>query len=154
MERVRLYPSSGQRDALTKMLDVTRQLYNAALEQRIAAYRRCRVSVSAGRALISRRAGRFYALFECEREAWPLPQGGRVVGLDRGVVAVVATSEGELATFPGSVTVRRRAVRAAVGTPSFDKKFGSTNACYPLTEKFADVLEPPMRFSLPFHGDA
>ncbi len=43
MERVRLYPSSGQRD---EMLDVTRQLYNAALEQRIAAYRRCRVSVS------------------------------------------------------------------------------------------------------------
>jgi putative transposase len=42
-----------------------------------------------------------------------MPQSGRVVGLDRGVVAVVATSEGELVSYPGSVGVRRRAVRAA-----------------------------------------
>jgi putative transposase len=47
MERVRLYPGATQRLALAKMLDVTRQLYNAALEQRIAAYRERRVSVSA-----------------------------------------------------------------------------------------------------------
>jgi putative transposase len=213
MERVRLYPSASQRAALAKMLDVTRQLYNAALEQRIAAYRRCRVMVSAsmqyreltslrcedvriasvyrevedsalrrldlafaaffrrlrrgeragfprfravsrwdtlvfphgdralrlnadqskvrvpgvgvvrlrngrvipafGRAMISRRAGRFYALFECDCEASPLPQRGNVVGLDRGVVAVVATSEGELVAFPDCVAIRRRAVRVA-----------------------------------------
>jgi putative transposase len=213
MERVRLYPTAGQRAALTKMLDVTRQLYNAALEQRIAAFRRCRVTLSAsmqyheltslrgedvriasvyrevedaalrrldlafaaffrrlrcgerpgfprfraasgwdtlvfphgdralrfnadqskvrvpgvgvvrlrkgrviptfGRAMICRRAGRFYALFECEREASPLPLLGNAVGLDRGVVAVAATSEGELVAFPDSVAVRRRAVRVA-----------------------------------------
>jgi putative transposase len=39
IEKVRLYPSGSQEQALRFMLDVTRQLYNAALQERKDAYR-------------------------------------------------------------------------------------------------------------------
>jgi len=48
MERVRLYPTTSQTTRLTMMLDVTRQLYNAALEHRRDAYRKARISISVG----------------------------------------------------------------------------------------------------------
>ncbi|TAM65353.1 MAG: transposase [Microbacteriaceae bacterium] len=49
-----------------------------------------------GRAMIVRSCGHWYAQFECEREVRPLPVSGKVVGLDRGIAAYVATSDGEL----------------------------------------------------------
>lgn len=42
----RLYPTSRQRDALTKMLAAHCELYNAALEERREAWRRAKVNVS------------------------------------------------------------------------------------------------------------
>jgi putative transposase len=48
VERIRLYPTPHQQSALRFMLDVTRQLYNALLQQRRDAYR------LRGRALASR----------------------------------------------------------------------------------------------------
>jgi putative transposase len=47
IERIRLYPTSRQEEALRFMLDVTRQLYNAALQERKDAYRMRGVSISA-----------------------------------------------------------------------------------------------------------
>ncbi|HET7813297.1 MAG TPA: transposase [Candidatus Baltobacteraceae bacterium] len=46
IERVRLYPTNRQRQRLAFTLDVTRELYNALLEQRREAYRRRRVRVT------------------------------------------------------------------------------------------------------------
>ena len=42
----RLYPNSTQTAALEEACELHRQLYNAALEERIAAYRMCGVSVT------------------------------------------------------------------------------------------------------------
>ena len=39
VERVRLYPTNRQRERLRFMLDVTRELYNALLQERREAYR-------------------------------------------------------------------------------------------------------------------
>ena len=47
IERIKLYPNARQMQALGFMLDVTRQLYNAALQERRDAYRLRGVSVSA-----------------------------------------------------------------------------------------------------------
>ncbi|MHB8198372.1 MAG: helix-turn-helix domain-containing protein, partial [Vulcanimicrobiaceae bacterium] len=47
IERVRLYPSQRQQAALRFMLDVTRELYNAALQERRDAYRLRGVKISA-----------------------------------------------------------------------------------------------------------
>jgi len=217
MERVRLYPTPSQAARLVMMLDVTRQLYNAALQERRDAYRMRGISVTArmqyaeltalrspaeridsrlssvyrecedatlrrldlamkaffrrvkrgekagyprfrsrsrwqtlqfphgdralrlnelqtkvtvpsvgvvrlrkgrrvwafGRAMISLRAGRWYATFECERDACPLEKTGRRVGIDRGVVAVVATSDGELIALPDNMERHRAKVRVA-----------------------------------------
>jgi hypothetical protein len=199
IERIRLYPSARQEQALRFMLDVTRQLYNAALQERRDAYRMRGVSVSVkqqyaeltvlrqpgfwldsrlaavyrecedavlhrldlamqaffrrckrgetpgfprfksaarwkqltfphgdralrlvgarvrvpgvgavrlrtgrevpaerGRAWIVEKNGRWYACMECERAAQPLPATGKVLGVDRGVHVLAATSEGEL----------------------------------------------------------
>ncbi len=46
--RVRLYPTRRQIQALERMLDVTRQLYNAALQERRDAYRFNGVTITAG----------------------------------------------------------------------------------------------------------
>jgi putative transposase len=198
IERIRLYPTARQQEALRFMLDVTRQLYNAALQERKDAYRMRGVSISAkqqyaeltalrkpifrldtrlaavyrecedavlhrldlamqaffrrckrgetpgfprfkpaarwkqltfphgdralrfaggrvvvpglgpvrlrkgravppyGRAWIVEKNGRWYACFECERGEQPLPATGKIVGIDRGVHVLAATSEGEL----------------------------------------------------------
>lgn len=42
----RLYPSEKQRNQMTEILRLHQRLYNAALEQRIDAYKRCRVSLN------------------------------------------------------------------------------------------------------------
>ncbi len=47
IERIRLYPTPRQTRALAFMLDVTLELYNAALQERREAYRLRKVSVSA-----------------------------------------------------------------------------------------------------------
>ena len=47
IERIRLYPTTRQAAALTVMLDVTRELYNALLQQRRDAYRLRKVRVTA-----------------------------------------------------------------------------------------------------------
>ena len=196
IERVRLYPTPHQVTRLRFMLDVTRQLYNALLEQRREAYRRRRYVVTTkqqyaeltdlrrsdiriaavyrecedatlhrldlamqaffrriargetpgyprfkprtrwnqlefphgNRALVfdasqrrvrvpgvgcvklrkGRRVPQFgrawlvcknecwYACFECERDAAPLTKTGNVVGIDRGVHVLAATSDGML----------------------------------------------------------
>jgi len=49
-----------------------------------------------GRAFVLKKCGRWYAVFECHREPNPLPPTGRVIGVDRGVHVLAATSEGEL----------------------------------------------------------
>jgi putative transposase len=210
MHRVRLYPSRRQQDRLRFALDVTRQLYNAALQQRrdvwtshrvsissksqyaevtslrsedsrvAAVYRECedavlhrldlafaaffrrlrhgetagypRFRVAArwrqlefphgdralrvnarqdrvripmigtvplrkgreipeyGRAFVVERNGRWYAVFECERDPMPLVPSGRAVGLDRGIRALVATSDGELVENPRHADARRAIV--------------------------------------------
>jgi putative transposase len=47
IERIRLYPTARRAVALAVMLDVTRELYNALLQQRRDAYRLRRVTVTA-----------------------------------------------------------------------------------------------------------
>jgi putative transposase len=47
IERIRLYPTTRQAAALAVMLDVTRELYNALLQQRRDAYRLRKVTVTA-----------------------------------------------------------------------------------------------------------
>jgi putative transposase len=47
IERIRLYPTTRQASALAVMLDVTRELYNALLQQRRDAYRLRKVIVTA-----------------------------------------------------------------------------------------------------------
>jgi putative transposase len=47
IERIRLYPTTHQAAALAVMLDVTRELYNALLQQRRDAYRLRKVTVTA-----------------------------------------------------------------------------------------------------------
>ncbi len=53
-----------------------------------------------GRAFIVRKNGRWYAVFECRRDVAPLPCTARVVGIDRGVRVLAATSTGELIANP------------------------------------------------------
>jgi putative transposase len=211
MERVRLYATASQTAHLEKMLDVSRQVYNAALEHRIGAYRRgARISGIAqyrefteirredarlqdvyrevidaalhrldlayaaffrrvkrgdtpgfprfrsahrlstlefphgdralklnaaqdrvkipgvgtlrlrkgrvigafGRAFVTRRAGRWYAQFECEREVEALPETGRRVGIDVGTALLAAPSQGEPFELPPTIAAleRRRTV--------------------------------------------
>ena len=210
MHRVRLYPSARQAARLRFALDVTRQLYNAALEQRrdvwttrrmsisgkqqyaeltalrgedarfagayrecedavlhrldltfAAFFRRCRSGETAGyprfraagrwrqlefphgdralrlnaaqnrvripmigtvplrkgrevppygRAFVVERNGRWYAVFECAREVTPLEPTGKAVGIDRGIRALVATSDGELIENPRHADRRRELV--------------------------------------------
>jgi putative transposase len=66
-----------------------------------------------GRAWLVLKSGRWYAQFECERAAQPLPAVGADVGLDRGIAVLVATSDGELFENPRPITqARLRLARA------------------------------------------
>lgn len=43
--KYRLYPNSSQRQALDRILEIHRQVYNAALKERRHAWKRCGVSI-------------------------------------------------------------------------------------------------------------
>ena len=62
--------------------------------------KRKRVIPPHGRAMVFRRCGRWYALFECEVAPKPLPATGKMVGIDRGIRALAATSDSELIANP------------------------------------------------------
>jgi putative transposase len=49
-----------------------------------------------GRAWLVCKNARWYACFECERAMAPLPQSDVLIGIDRGVHVLAATSEGQL----------------------------------------------------------
>jgi len=220
-ERVRLYPSQRQAEALERALDITRQLYNALLMQRRDAWRTRRLMISGrrqyaeitelraadarfaslyrdledavlrrldvafaaffrrggfprfkgrsqwhtlvfphgkraldfdaqqgrvripgigtvrlrkgravpsfGRAWLSRKNNRWYAVFECTGDVDALPASGHTVGIDRGVHVLVATSDGRIVPNPAPLlaasaalaraqrTLERRTTRDACG---------------------------------------
>jgi len=62
-----------------------------------------------GRAFVVEKNGRWYAIFECQREAEPLAPTGKIIGVDRGVHVLAATSEGVLIAN-GSFAERHRRV--------------------------------------------
>ena len=62
--------------------------------------RKGRVVPPYGRAFVVERTGRWYAVFECQRDPAPLVPTGRAVGIDRGIRALAATSDGELFENP------------------------------------------------------
>jgi putative transposase len=49
-----------------------------------------------GRAFVVEKNGRWYAVFDCRREPQALEPAGKIVGVDRGVHVLAATSEGVL----------------------------------------------------------
>ena len=49
-----------------------------------------------GRAWLVCKNGRWYACFECERAVTPLPPSQTIIGIDRGVHVLAATSDGQL----------------------------------------------------------
>jgi putative transposase len=51
---------------------------------------------SFGRAFVVEKNGHWYAVFECSREVEPLPKSDKIIGVDRGVRVLAATSDGEL----------------------------------------------------------
>ena len=57
------------------------------------ALRKGRAIPAFGRAFVVERNGHWHAIFECERDVAALPATGRSVGVDRGVVALVALSD-------------------------------------------------------------
>lgn len=56
--------------------------------------RKGRVVPDFGRAFMVKKNGRWYAVFECRRDPEPLATTGRIIGVDRGVHVLAATSEG------------------------------------------------------------
>jgi putative transposase len=58
--------------------------------------RKGRLVPAFGRAFVYEKNGRWYALFECTRDPAPLPSTGHIIGVDRGVHVLAATSDGEL----------------------------------------------------------
>jgi putative transposase len=63
-----------------------------------------------GRVFVVEKNGRWYAVFEGEREPQPVPATGTMVGMDRGIRALIALSEGTRKTNPKHVEVRHAAV--------------------------------------------
>lgn len=66
-----------------------------------------------GRAFVVEKNGRWYAVFECEREIVPMERTGAVVGLDCGITELVATSDGELIANPRHLAARAEKSAAA-----------------------------------------
>jgi len=64
-----------------------------------------------GRAMLVHSPRGWYALFECERAASPLPATGKVVGVDVGIAAFYATSDGHIE--PNLRLGRERAAQVA-----------------------------------------
>jgi putative transposase len=63
--------------------------------------RKGRAVANFGRAWLVRKNDHWYAQFECEVEAQPLPASGESVGIDRGVRTLLATSDGDTIANPG-----------------------------------------------------
>src|ERR1700736_1101775 len=63
-----------------------------------------------GRAFLVVKNGRWYAVFECDRDLAPLQATGKVVGIDCGVRVLAATSDGELIVNPRHADCRRAKV--------------------------------------------
>lgn len=75
--KYRLLPTRGQHARLRAALDHTRDLYNAALEERIDAYRKAGLSISwkdQCRSLTELRADSEWAQLPCALQRWPLKQ--------------------------------------------------------------------------------
>ncbi len=70
--------------------------------------------------------GRYYASFVVEREATPLPDCDREVGIDLGLTSLVVTSDGEVVTNPRFYRAAQRRLRRAQRVVSRRKK-GSAN---------------------------
>lgn len=69
--------------------------------------------------------GDWWAVFTCEVTAQPLPASGASVGIDRGITALIATSDGELVDNPKHFTKAEKALRKAQRRLARRKK-GST----------------------------
>jgi len=68
-----------------------------------------------GRAFVVRKNGKWCAVFECKRPVEPMPVSGRVVGIDAGITALLATSDGDLIVNPRHLDAHRASVeRAAI----------------------------------------
>ena len=61
-----------------------------------------------GRAWLTERCGRWYCCFECERKVQNLPSAGNVIGVDRGVRVLAATSDGFLHSGRSDAPYRSR----------------------------------------------
>jgi putative transposase len=85
-----------------------------------------------GRVFIVHKNCNWYAVFECHRDAEPLPPTGKSVGIDRGVRALAALSTGELVTKlrPGSrrQTATERCQRRLDAVTVKDKRGRPQNA--------------------------
>src|SRR5580693_9507621 len=58
-----------------------------------------------GRGFVVEKNGRWYAVFECQREPEPLAPSAKVLGVDRGVRVLAATSDG--VQIPGAQAAQR-----------------------------------------------
>jgi len=63
-----------------------------------------------GRAFVVEKNGRWYAVFECQREPEPLAVTGKIIGVDRGVHVLAATSDGALIANGAFAERHRRVV--------------------------------------------
>jgi len=63
-----------------------------------------------GRAFVVRKNGKWYAVFECKRDVEPMPPTGPVIGIDAGITALLATSDGELIANPRHLEAARASV--------------------------------------------
>ena len=71
------------------------------------------IPLTYGRAFVVRKNGKWYAVFECKREVEPMPATGRLLGIDAGITALLATSDGDLIANPRHLEVRRASVERA-----------------------------------------
>lgn len=62
---------------------------------------------------VKREADGWYVIFACEVEVKPLPKTGNAIGLDMGLTAIVAASEGELIAAPKFFSKAQKALRKA-----------------------------------------
>ncbi|MDQ2680590.1 MAG: transposase, partial [Candidatus Eremiobacteraeota bacterium] len=81
------------------------------------------VPLNCGRAFLVRKNARWYAVFECKREIEPMATTGKVIGIDAGITALLATSDGELIENPRHLARNRGNVeRAAIALDSASVK--------------------------------
>ena len=71
------------------------------------------VPLNYGRVFLTRKNERWYAVFECKREVAPLAPTGKTLGIDAGITALLATSDGELIENPRHCARNRANVERA-----------------------------------------